>query len=92
MDDDDIAYLAGDSTAPVAADQRERLDHMRSLLADPAVWAQPDPDLEDLIVAATRVPHRFGRALDARPSPSTFLIFGVTAALLVGGVRPLSSS
>jgi Anti-sigma-K factor rskA len=51
-DDDRIAYLAGDAGAPVDPDDRVDLDGLRDLLADPAMWAEPDPSLEDRIVAA----------------------------------------
>jgi hypothetical protein len=51
-DDDRIAYLAGEGGAPPDAEQRADLDELRALLADPSVWAEPDPDLEDRVVAS----------------------------------------
>ena len=62
-DDDRIAYLAGEPGAVVDPDQRADLDDLRALLSDPAVWAEPGPDLEDQVVAAvagarTVHPHR----------------------------------
>jgi hypothetical protein len=51
-DDDRIAYLAGEGTGPPDAEQRADLDQLRSLLADPSVWAEPAPDLEDRIVTS----------------------------------------
>lgn len=61
-DDDRIAYLAGDAGAPVGPDERAALDDLRSLLADPAVWDDPDPALEDRVVAAV--------AAEAGPRPA----------------------
>lgn len=51
-DDDRIAYLAGEATADVDDATRADLDELRGFLADPAVWAEPRPGLEDDIVAA----------------------------------------
>ena len=51
-DEDRIAYLAGDSGASLDPDDRADLDSLRDLLADPSVWAEPNPSLEDHIVAA----------------------------------------
>ncbi|HLK00618.1 MAG TPA: anti-sigma factor [Streptosporangiaceae bacterium] len=48
-DADRIAYLAGDQAAVDPADAAE-LDDVRALLADPAMWEQPDPHLEDTVV------------------------------------------
>jgi hypothetical protein len=51
-DDELVAYLAGEPTAPVAPAERVELDRVRGLLADPAVWAEPEPTLEERVVAA----------------------------------------
>jgi hypothetical protein len=51
-DDDRVAYLAGDGGASLDANERADLDEVRELLADPSVWADADPALEDRIVAA----------------------------------------
>jgi hypothetical protein len=54
-DDERIAYLAGLLDAGNATPgDREGLDDLRELLADPAVWADPGDDLEDAVVAAVR--------------------------------------
>jgi hypothetical protein len=50
-DDDRIGYLAGEGGELDAA-ERADLDALRALLADPAVWAEPDEGLEDQVVAA----------------------------------------
>jgi Anti-sigma-K factor rskA len=51
-DDDRIAYLAGEGDELTDPAQRADLDELRALLADPSVWAEPAPDLEDRIVAS----------------------------------------
>jgi hypothetical protein len=60
-DDERIAYLAGESSAPDDPDERAELDRLRGALADPAVWAQPRPDLQERIVGAIA-------SADERPS------------------------
>ena len=51
-DDDRIAYLAGDPGRAVGPGDREDLDGLRASLADPSMWEEPDPALEDRVVAA----------------------------------------
>jgi hypothetical protein len=52
-DDDRIAYLAGEPTGSIDdSDERADLDELRALLADPGLWDEPAPTLEDAIVAA----------------------------------------
>jgi Anti-sigma-K factor rskA len=51
-DDDRIGYLAGEEAGELDAIERDELDELRALLADPAAWAEPDPALEDRVVAA----------------------------------------
>ncbi len=51
-DDDRIAYLAGEGDELTDPARRADLDELRALLADPSVWAEPAPDLEDRIVAS----------------------------------------
>ena len=50
-DDDRIAYLAG-LDAPIAPDDEPELDELLVLLADPSLWDEPSPGLEDRVVAA----------------------------------------
>lgn len=54
-DDERIAYLAGQLESPLdpaeSAEMAE-MDDLRALLADPAVWADPSPDLEDRVTIA----------------------------------------
>ena len=63
-DDDRIAYLAGDTARPVEPGDREGLDGLRALLADPSTWEEPGPALEDSVLAAVTA------ASGARPSPT----------------------
>jgi hypothetical protein len=51
-EDDRIAYLAGEDAQALTARERAELDELRGLLRAPATWAQPDPGLEDRVVAA----------------------------------------
>src|SRR5262245_12310539 len=50
-DDDRVAELAGDE-GDLDPIERAQLEELRVLLADPAVWAEPDPELEDIVVSA----------------------------------------
>jgi Anti-sigma-K factor rskA len=51
-DDESIAYLAGEPVAPREPAERAELDRLRGALADPAVWVEPSPDLQERIVGA----------------------------------------
>ena len=51
-DDDRIDYLAGGPAGALDPAERADLDDLRALLADPAAWAEPGPDLEDTVTAA----------------------------------------
>jgi hypothetical protein len=71
-DDERIAYLAGQLESPLdpaeSAEMAE-LDDLRALLADPALWAEPSPDLEDRIaisVAQAAADDARAAATDAR--------------------------
>jgi hypothetical protein len=49
-DDERVAYLVGESAGSLEPDERAELDYVRSLLADSAVWAEPDPGLAQRVV------------------------------------------
>jgi hypothetical protein len=51
-DDERIRYLEGDEPTELDPAEQAELDELRALLADPATWAEPIPELEDLVVAA----------------------------------------
>ena len=73
-DDERVAYLAGEDGSEVDDLAREDLDDLRDLLADPSVWSEPSPGLEDAIVAAIAAeaaadPDR--RAADAEAAATT---------------------
>src|SRR4051812_33457512 len=50
--DDQIAYLAGDDGASLTPAERAEIDELRGALSHPAVWVEPDPELEERVVAA----------------------------------------
>ncbi|HEX6658324.1 MAG TPA: anti-sigma factor, partial [Ilumatobacter sp.] len=77
-DDDRIAYLAGEPTGSIEdSDERADLDELRALLADPGLWDEPAPGLEDAVVAAVTgaVSSRSGSTIapmpPAVPSPTS---------------------
>jgi len=51
-EDDRIAYLAGDAVESLTERERAELDEVRALLEHPAMWEQPDPALEEHVVAS----------------------------------------
>jgi hypothetical protein len=51
-DDDRTAYLAGDAGRSIDPRERDDLDGLRASLADPSMWVEPDPGLEDRVLAA----------------------------------------
>ena len=90
-DDERIAYLAGDAEPAALTDaERAELDELRAQLADEALWVEPDPGLEDRIVAAVS-----GAAHASPPAPTAgtgghprrrwirYSILGVAAAALL---------
>src|SRR3954451_25117700 len=90
-DDDRVAELAGDDGGSLDPADQEELDELRALLADPAVWAEPDASLEDRVVAAitTEASQRPGRPVASRPRARSrtrgwaLAVMGVAAAALV---------
>jgi Anti-sigma-K factor rskA len=51
-DDDRIRYLAGEPASALDPAEKADLDELRALLAEPSVWAEPGPGLEDSVTAA----------------------------------------
>jgi hypothetical protein len=51
-DNDRLAYLQGDAVESLGAHERAELDELRGLLESGATWDEPDPSLEDRIVAS----------------------------------------
>ncbi len=89
-DDDRVAELAGDGGLSLDPAEQAELEELRALLADPAVWAEPDPSLEDRVVSAitTEASQRPGRPVATRPyarsrRPWMFAVAGVAAAALI---------
>ena len=71
-DDERIAYLAGDGAESLPASERASLDELRALLSSPELWEEPDPALEDRVVAAIEqeAAARPRPAAAARPRPA----------------------
>ncbi len=72
-DDDRVADLAGDGGASLDPDDAAELEELKALLADPSVWAEPDPSLEDRVIAAITseaAQHPAGRPVGSRPQAS----------------------
>jgi Anti-sigma-K factor rskA len=70
-EDDRIAYLAGEPVDALTAQERAELDELADLLAAEAIWEQPDPALEDRVVAAIAQEARQGaRSSDPAPAPA----------------------
>jgi len=90
-DDDRVAELAGDDGASLDPAELEELEELRALLADPAVWAEPDASLEDRVVSAitTEASQRPGRPVASRPRSRsrtqgwTLAVVGVAAAAIL---------
>jgi Anti-sigma-K factor rskA len=68
-DDDRIEYLAGGPAAGLDPAERTDLDDLRALLADPSLWAEPGPGLEDNVTAA--VVREAASAAPGRSVPAT---------------------
>jgi Anti-sigma-K factor rskA, C-terminal len=66
-DDRIIAYLAGEPAESLTPSERAELDELRALLGAEETWGDPDPALEDSIVAAIAA-EATGRPSSAEPS------------------------
>jgi Anti-sigma-K factor rskA len=89
-DDDRVAELAGDGGASLDPAEQAEVEELRALLADPAIWAEPDASLEDRVVSAitTEAGQRPGRPVASRPHsrsrrPWMLAVVGVAAAALI---------
>jgi hypothetical protein len=51
-DNDRISYLSGEPVDALTPQERAELDELRTVLASPAAWEEPDARLEDLVVSA----------------------------------------
>ena len=60
-------------------DERAEIDRVRHVLADPAVWMEPTPDLQEAVVAAIAEEAGAGR----RRRRIRFAVAGVAAAVLL---------
>src|SRR5947207_9730002 len=89
-DDDRVAELGGEGGTSLDPAELAELDELKALLADPAVWAEPDASLEDRVVAAitTEATQRPGRPVASRPHGRSrrgwlAAVAGVAAAALI---------
>ena len=95
-DDEVVAYLAGDLDIAPGLEPSARLERSRSLLADPALWAEPGADLERRVVSAVTEARQVRPTHDdasteappvpSRPRPSHRLrtaLLGAAAAVLL---------
>ena len=99
-DNERIAYLSGEPVESLTPQERAELDELRALLEAPAAWEEPDPGLEDRVVAA--IAEEAGRApANAKPARARWrlrrpaLAFGglatAAAAIVVALVIALGS-
>lgn len=68
-DNDRISYLSGERVESLTPREQAELDELRTLLEAPATWAEPDPGLEDRVVAAIGL-EAARRPVEA-PAPTT---------------------
>ncbi len=98
-DDDRIRYLTGEPIR-LEPDERDELDNVRGLLADPAVWAEADPRLENRVAQAIAAEHPPANVKRGRRRLLT-AVAGIAAAAAIavgiaigvssgGGSRPLT--
>lgn len=90
-DDDVVAYLAGESETPPRTADAARLERSRALLADPALWIEPGPDLEQRIVdaVAPRRPRHWVRNALLGAAAAVILAVGIAAVVTTQRERPV---
>jgi hypothetical protein len=98
-DDDWVAELAGDGGISLDPGEQAELTEQRALLADPAVWAEPDPALEDRVVAAIAAEAAAQETTARAPAPTAarrsrrpwlVAVAGVAAAVIIALVAVVS--
>ena len=77
-DDDRIHYLAGEPASALDPAEQADLDELRALLAEPSVWAEPGPGLEDNVTAAVA---RAARRRRGRRPRVVAAVAGLAAAI-----------
>lgn len=68
-DNERIAYLSGEPVESLTPQERAELDELRALLEAPAAWEEPDPALEERVVAA--IAQEAARAPAAESPPAS---------------------
>ena len=66
-DNERISYLSGEPVESLTPGDKAELDELRALLDAPAAWEEPDPALEERVVAA--IAQEAARAKAAEPAP-----------------------
>ena len=98
-DDDRVAELAGEAGASLDPAEQAELEELKRLLADPAVWAEPEAALEDRVVqaiGAEAASGRPGRPVAGRPRAARSrrgwiaAVVGVAAAAIIALAVSLS--
>jgi len=67
-DNERISYLAGEPVESLSPSERTELDALRGLLSSPETWDEPDPALEDRVVAAIAEEARAHPRVKAAPA------------------------
>jgi Anti-sigma-K factor rskA len=90
-DDDVVAYLAGESDTPPRTPDAARLERSRALLADPALWVEPRPDLEQRIIAAVapRRPRHWVRNAVLGAAAAVIIAVGIGVVITTQRERPV---
>jgi Anti-sigma-K factor rskA, C-terminal len=70
-DNERIAYLSGEPVESLTPQERAELDEVRTLLKAPAAWEEPDPALEERVVAAIAAEAARAPAEQAAGAPAT---------------------
>lgn len=70
-DNDRISYLSGEAVDSLTPREQAELDELRTLLEAPATWEEPDPGLEDRVVAAIAQEARRAPTPESAPAGAT---------------------
>jgi hypothetical protein len=91
--EDRIAHLAGVGDPPLSPEDVAEAQRLQTILSDEALWAEPDPGLEQRIVAAIggaageRAPESgpapVSRIRAARPQRRQYTLLGIAAAIIL---------
>lgn len=96
-DNERIAYLSGEPVESLTPRERAELDELRALLEAPAAWEEPDPGLEDRVLAAiaaeaARAPEREPVAAPAPAKPVRTRWWSRRPAFALGGLATAAAA